>query len=68
MKPEELTDEQKAKLMACRDSAELRSMLGEMGIELTDEQLDAVAGGDGGSNSWGQCDGYYCPYFISKKS
>ena len=34
MKPNELTDEQRAKLMACRDSAELRSMLGEMGIVL----------------------------------
>ena len=45
MKPEELTAEQKEKLKACTDSSELMSALGTMGIELTDEQLDAVAGG-----------------------
>ena len=45
MKPEELTDEQKAKLKSCQDTGEMMSALGTMGIELTDEQLDAVAGG-----------------------
>ena len=45
MKEIELTDEQKAKLKSCGDSAELKSMLNTMGIELTDEQLEAAAGG-----------------------
>ena len=45
MKPEDLTDEHKAKLKSCKDSAELQSMLNGMGVELTDEQLEAAAGG-----------------------
>ncbi len=61
MKPEELTAEQKEKLKACKDSNEMMSMLGEMGIELTDEQLDAVAGGD---KNWYKCDNYHC-IFVS---
>ena len=56
MKPEELTEEQKAKLKACRDSDELMSMLGSMGIELTDEQLDTVAGGA----MWETCPKEHC--------
>ena len=52
----ELTEEQKAKLKSCKDSAELQSMLSTMGIELTDEQLEAAAGG----GDWGgaRCDPY----------
>ena len=56
MNPNELTDEQKAKLRSCKDTAELQSMLSEMGIELTDEQLDSVAGGD----KWDQCSKLRC--------
>ena len=51
MHPSELTDEQKAKLKSCKDSAELQSMLNTMGIELTDEQLEAAAGG----STWHDC-------------
>ena len=47
----ELTDEQKAKLKSCGNPAELQSMLNTMGIELTDEQLEAAAGG----SSWSDC-------------
>ena len=56
MDPKELTDEQKMKLKSCKDPAELQSMLGTMGIELTDEQLEAAAGG----SDWGgtKCDNY----------
>lgn len=45
MKPNELTDEQKEKLKSCKDSAELKSMLAAMGLELTDEQLEKATGG-----------------------
>ena len=45
MKPEELTAEQKAKLMACKNFDELMSALGSMGVELSDEQLAGIAGG-----------------------
>ena len=57
MKLNELTEEQKAKLKSCTDSKELMSALGEMGIELTDEQLDAVAGG----KEWYRCDQFTIP-------
>ena len=40
-----LTDEQKEKVKACRDGKELIALLGEMGVVLPDEALDAVAGG-----------------------
>ena len=57
MNPNELTDEQKAKLKSCKDSAEMMSMLGDMGIELSDEQLEAASGGD----KWDNCDNKrYC--------
>ncbi len=42
---EGLTDEQKEKAKACRDGKELIALLGEMGVALPDEALDAVAGG-----------------------
>ena len=57
MKPSELTEEQKAKLKSCKDSAELMSMLNDMGVELTDEQLQAAAGG--GPEDWNTC-----PYYV----
>ena len=60
MKLNELTEEQKAKLKSCTDSKELMSALGEMGIELTDEQLDAVAGGE----EWYRCNSYNCNWYA----
>ena len=45
----ELTEEQKTKLKSCKDPAELQSMLNGMGVELSDEQLEAAAGG---GNNW----------------
>ncbi len=60
MKLNELTEEQIAKLKSCKDSKELMSALGEMGIELTDEQLDAVAGG----KEWNNCKSYHCEWFL----
>ena len=40
-----LTDEQKKQLAACKSPEELTVRLGELGVELPDELLDAVAGG-----------------------
>lgn len=42
---ESLTDEQKEKAKDCKDVNELISVLGEIGVALPDELLDAVAGG-----------------------
>ena len=41
-----LTDEQKEKAKDCKDVNEFISALGEMGVALPDELLEAVAGGD----------------------
>jgi hypothetical protein len=40
-----LTDEQIAKLKTCQSQEEMLALAKEEGIELTDEQLEAVSGG-----------------------
>ena len=40
-----LSDEMKAKVKECRTSEELIALAKTEGIELTDEQLDAISGG-----------------------
>lgn len=40
-----LTEEQRAKALACKDSAELLRLAASEGVELTDEQLEQVTGG-----------------------
>lgn len=40
-----LTEEQVAKIMACNTTEEVLTVAREEGIELTDEQLEAVNGG-----------------------
>ena len=60
MKLNELTEEQIAKLKSCRDSGELMSELSMMGIELTDEQLNAVAG----SAEWFECSTNRCNWLA----
>ena len=40
-----LTEEQIAKVKACKNSEELLALAKEEGIELTDEQLEAISGG-----------------------
>ena len=42
-----LTDEQKEKAKACKTVDEFKEFVEKEGIELTDEMLDAVAGGGG---------------------
>ena len=46
----ELTPDQMEKARACKSSDELVELAESEGIELTDEQLDAVSGG-----SWYNC-------------
>ncbi len=41
-----LTDEQKAKAKECKSMDELKTLAGKEGVELPDELLDAVAGGE----------------------
>ena len=40
-----LTDEQIAKVKVCKNTAEILSLAKNEGIELTEEQLEAVSGG-----------------------
>ena len=42
----DLTEEQKAKVMACKTTDELVALAEEEGVELSDEQLQSIAGGD----------------------
>ena len=46
MKYDDLTDEQKAKVMACKTADELVELAKAEGVELSDEQLNIIAGGD----------------------
>ena len=49
MEYSDLTEEQKAKVMACKTVEELIALAEAEGVELSDEQLNAIAGGD---NFW----------------
>ena len=42
-----LTEEQIAKVKACKNEEEILKLAKEEGVELTDEQLEAVSGGCG---------------------
>ena len=45
-----LTKEQKEKIKACKDQKELLRLVSEEGIELTDEQIEAISGGSSASD------------------
>ena len=42
----DLTDEQKARVKACKTAEELIALAEAEGVELSDEQLNSIAGGD----------------------
>ncbi|MBE6480245.1 MAG: hypothetical protein IJI88_04400 [Atopobiaceae bacterium] len=48
MSIENLVNDRKDDLLACKSPQELLALLQEEGIQLTDEQMDAVVGGLGG--------------------
>ena len=54
---EDLTPEQQEKARACKSKEELIELAKSEGVDLTDEQLSAVAGGDDG---WGTCPDNVC--------
>ena len=55
---ENLTDEQRAKARACATPEEIMSLAKEEGYELSEEELDGIAGGSAWTHS---CDSpYHC--------
>lgn len=48
MSIESLANDRKDDLLACKTPQELMALLQEEGVQLSDEQLEAVAGGVGG--------------------
>ena len=56
MKKEDLSPELKEKTKSCKTTEELMELAREEGVELSDEQLEGIAGG------WGtSCDNYDDP-------
>ena len=57
-----LTEDQIAKAKQCKTPEEFLMMVGEEGIDLTDEQMDALSGGVFCEHDWdgctGECDRY----------
>ena len=51
-----LTPEQKEKARNCKSVEELTEFVEDEGIELSDEDLDAISGGD----DWGGCSDHEC--------
>ena len=58
---ENLTEEQKAKARECKSAEELLELAQAEDIELSDEQLEAVAGGSTGWEDATGCDWYGMP-------
>lgn len=48
---DDLTEEQKAKALACKTTDELVALAKSLGVMLTEEQLEAMSGG----SDWGTC-------------
>ena len=61
-----LTNEQIEKVNACKDSEEILKLAKEEGVELNDEQLDAVNGGCGKSKEWYEIDNMQCPECLNR--
>ena len=59
MRLEDLTPEQKEKVKTCKNADELMAIAKEMGHELTDDELEAMSGGDW--DCWDVCTKYEKP-------
>ena len=44
--PEDITAEQIAKVKACKSAEDILALAKEEGVEITEEQLDAISGGN----------------------
>ena len=64
MEFKDLTEEQKAKLRECKTKEEFVSLLEEEGVELSDDMLEAIAGGEGNCSEVFSCPSYVNPLFC----
>ena len=55
MKIKDLSPEQQEKAKACNTPEEILELAKEEGFELSPEQLDAIAGGNGEGTAWNNC-------------
>ena len=62
-----LTEEQIAKVKACKSQSELLELAKTEGITLTDEQLEAVSGGSCGSDNFTICPKCMVGVYMEKK-
>ena len=60
---EGLSPELKEKVLACKTTEELFELAKNEGMELTDDQLDAVSGG----TIWYSCDHEECANYCARK-
>ena len=61
-----LSNEQIAKIKKCKNTDEILALAKSEGIELTDEQLEAVNGGCGKSKEWYEIDNMQCPECLNR--
>ncbi|MBQ9042517.1 MAG: Nif11-like leader peptide family natural product precursor [Eggerthellaceae bacterium] len=55
MEFKDLTEEQKARLANCKTLEDVLGLAQEYGYELTDDELEGVAGGGDCPNNWADC-------------
>ena len=61
---DDLTPEQRAKVRACKTPEELLALAKEEGVELSEEQLEAVSGGWGTPTCPNHCPGHGCLGYV----
>ena len=66
MKLEDMSPELLKKVQACNSAEEIFELVKEEGLELAQEQLDMISGGDGKGNGWNQY--HPCPQCNSDKA
>ena len=55
-----LTEEQKAKVLACKTPEDIIELAKTEGYDLSDDELDAITGGENGEKKLGWTDPYRC--------
>lgn len=68
MNVEDLTPEQLEKAKACKSSEELAALAAEVGVKLSDEELESLSGGNWATDCPKEgCEGYWDEPEVCKK-